>query len=56
MAAAPEGGDPSVLIGAMRRPQSFVAAALRLDWFPEGSGIIRELIQLIASYACVLCM
>ncbi len=39
----------------MHRPKVLVAVALRLDWFPARTGIIRELIQLIASYACVPC-
>ncbi len=36
-------------------PKAIVAAALRFDWFPEQTGIIRELIQLIASYAYTRC-
>ncbi len=35
---------------ALHRPKAFVAAAQRFDWFPEC--VLRELIQLIASYAC----
>ncbi len=38
----------------MHRPRAFIAVVLRLGWFPEG--VFRELIQLIASYACTPCM
>ncbi len=38
------------LAGAMHRPKAFVVAALHFGWLPNT--IVRDLIQLIAAYAC----
>ncbi len=44
------GNHNRILSDAMHRPKAFVAAALQFGWLPDS--IIRDLIQLIASYAC----